>query len=81
MSNEVRRPRRPIVLLDWAFIGDGAIGEDLGNHVPDAVFDLFRPAERISELDAACFEAYLSGLHQMGWHGNERDVRLGVVAS
>jgi hypothetical protein len=81
VSNEIRRDAGPIVLLDWAFAGDGAIGEDLGNHIPDSVFDLFWPAERLAELDDACFDAYLHGLHEAGWHGDERDVRLGVVAS
>jgi hypothetical protein len=81
VSNEIRRPTGVVVLLDWAFAGDGAIGEDLGNHIPDAVFDLFWPAERIAELDETCFAAYLSGLREAGWRGAEREVRLGVVAS
>ncbi len=81
VSNEIRRPGGQIVLLDWAFCGDGAIGEDIGNHVPDAIFDLFWPAQRFTELDDACFEAYLSGLHEAGWRGSRADVRLGVVAS
>ncbi len=80
-SNEVRRPDGEVVLLDWAFVGDGALGEDLGNHVPDGVFDLFWPAERLPELDDACFDAYLAGLRDAGWRGDERQVRLGVVAS
>jgi hypothetical protein len=81
VSNEIRRPTGELVLLDWAFAGDGAVGEDLGNHVPDATFDLFWPAEDIGELDAACFEGYLAGLREAGWRGREREVRLGVVAS
>lgn len=81
VSNEIRRPAGAVALLDWAFVGDGAVGEDLGNHVPDAAFDLFWPAEKIGELDAACFDAYLAGLREAGWDGHDRDVRLGVVAS
>ncbi len=81
VSNEIRRPNGPIVLLDWAFAGDGAVGEDLGNHIPDAVFDLFWPAEQIAELDDTCFDAYVSGLHDAGWHGDEGEVRLGITAS
>ena len=81
VSNEIRRPTGPVVLLDWAFAGDGAVGEDLGNHIPDAVFDLFWPAERLAELDESCFSAYIRGLHEAGWNGDEREVRLGVVAS
>jgi hypothetical protein len=81
VSNEIRRPIGRVVLLDWAFAGDGAIGEDLGNHIPDAVFDLFWPAERIAELNETCLDAYVRGLHQAGWRGDEREVRLGVAAS
>jgi hypothetical protein len=81
VSNEIRRPAGAVVLLDWAFAGDGAIGEDLGNHIPDAVFDLFWPAERLQELDETCFDAYLRGLHEAGWHGDDSQVRLGAVAS
>jgi hypothetical protein len=81
VSNEIRRPTGEVVLLDWAFAGDGAVGEDVGNHVPDAVLDLFWPAEDIGELDAACFEAHLAGLREAGWRGEDRLVRLGVVAS
>lgn len=81
VSNEIRRPNGPIVLLDWAFAGDGAVGEDLGNHIPDAVFDLFWPAERLAELDDTCFDAYIHGLSEAGWSGDERQVRLGVTAS
>jgi hypothetical protein len=81
VSNEIRRPAGHVVLVDWAFAGDGAVGEDVGNHIPDATFDLFWPADDIGELDAACFAAYLGGLREAGWDGRDEDVRLGVVAS
>ena len=45
-SNVVRRPDGTVVLFDWSFTGDGTYGEDVGNQVPDGVFDLFWPAER-----------------------------------
>jgi len=81
VSNVIRRPDGEVVLLDWTFAGDGAVGEDLGNYLPDAVLDLFWPAERLPELERACFAAYLAGLHEAGWPGTEREARLGVVAS
>ncbi|GAA2210970.1 hypothetical protein GCM10009850_064290 [Nonomuraea monospora] len=70
-----------IVLLDWAFAGDGALGEDVGNYVPDSVFDLYVPAARLPELDAAVCGGYLRGLREAGWRGHERLVRLAVCAS
>ena len=81
VSNQIRRPDGQLVLLDWAFFGDGAFGEDLGNHVLDAVFDLFWQAEALPELDHACFEAYLAGLREAGCRADELQVRLGMVAS
>lgn len=35
VNNEFRRRDGTFALVDWAFCGDGAIGEDIGNHVPD----------------------------------------------
>jgi hypothetical protein len=81
VSNAIARPDGRTVLVDWAFAGDGAIGEDPGNHIPDAAFDLFWPAERIAELDAAVTAAYLAGLREAGWAGDPAEVRLGIVAS
>ncbi|ROP27206.1 aminoglycoside phosphotransferase [Pseudokineococcus lusitanus] len=80
-SNAVRRPGGEVVLLDWAFAGDGAVGEDLGNWLPDNVFDLFWPADRLAEAEAACLPAYLAGLRESGWAGSDGDARLGVLVS
>jgi hypothetical protein len=68
-------------LFDWAFAGDGALGEDLGNYLPDSVFDLFVPAERLPGYAARAYDAYLHGLRESGWRGDERLVRLAVCAS
>ncbi|MET7779523.1 aminoglycoside phosphotransferase [Streptomyces mirabilis] len=68
-------------LIDWAFAGDGALGEDLGNYIPDTVWDLFLPAARLPELAATAYEAHVHGLRESGWRGDERLVRLGMCAS
>ena len=80
-SNAARRPDGTVALFDWSFSGDGARGEDIGNQVPDGVFDLFWPAERMAELETAVFGAYLDGLRQAGWDGDHREVRLAMTAS
>jgi hypothetical protein len=80
VSNEIRRPDGSFALLDWAFTGDGAVGEDIGNHIPDAVFDLFWPAERLPELAEACIGAYLEGLSEGGRRGDADRVRTTVLA-
>src|SRR5438309_4827997 len=79
--NLIARGDEDTVLLDWAFVGDGALGEDIGNLVPDSVFDLFLPAKLLPELDAAVFGSYVAGLRDAGWEGDERVVRLGMCAS
>ncbi|MFF7896147.1 aminoglycoside phosphotransferase [Streptomyces sp. NPDC007907] len=69
------------VLLDWAFAGDGALGEDLGAYLPECVLDLFVPAADLPGLAKAAYDAYVHGLRGSGWRGDERLVRLGVCAS
>ncbi|MFJ7336954.1 aminoglycoside phosphotransferase [Streptomyces sp. NPDC101116] len=80
-ANVVRGGPGASVLLDWAFTGDGALGEDLGNYLPDCVFDLFVPAADLPGLAKAAYDAYVHGLRGSGWRGDERLVRLGVCAS
>ena len=78
--NLIARPDGRFAVLDWSFAGDGALGEDAGNLVLDAVFDHFVPGERISELDRRVTDAYAAGV-ATGWDGDPRLVRLGMLAS
>lgn len=80
-NNLIRRAGGELVLLDWAFVGDGALGEDVGNLIPDSVFDLLMHHDLLDELDARLTSAYLGGLRDAGWNGDERLVRLGICAS
>ncbi|MGZ6267174.1 MAG: aminoglycoside phosphotransferase [Candidatus Limnocylindrales bacterium] len=70
-----------LVLIDWGFAGIGSAGEDPGNLVPDSIFDLRHPAAILPELDRTVFRAYLTGLRNAGWRGDERRVRLAMTAS
>jgi len=81
MNNIIRRPDGEVVFLDWAFVGDGAVGEDPSNLVIDSVMDLLWPIDRLDELDQAVTEAYLDGLRDAGWRGDPRLVRLGMCAA
>lgn len=69
------------VLLDWGFIGVGALGEDIGNLVPDAAFDHFIEPERLPELRQAVFTGYLEGLRSAGWKGAPDLVDIAMAAS
>jgi hypothetical protein len=79
--NVIRRPGGEVVFVDWGFVGDGAVGEDPSNLVIDSVMDLLWPPERLAELDETVFHAYLDGLHDAGWRGDERQVRLAMCAA
>jgi hypothetical protein len=69
------------VLLDWSFVGVGAVGEDAGNMVPDCVFDGFLPADALPALAEGVWASYLGGLRDAGWAGDERLARLGFTAA
>ena len=69
------------VLVDWAFVGDGALGEDIGNLVPDAVFDRFVRADQLRSLATVALESYIEGLLAVGWRGDPMQVELGFYAS
>ena len=80
-NNLFARKDGTFTLVDWSFVGEGALGEDIGNLVPDSVFDLFVPARKLAVLEREVFGGYLTGLRQAGWDGDERVVRLGMCAS
>ncbi|MCI0686960.1 MAG: phosphotransferase [Sporichthyaceae bacterium] len=80
-KNLIRRPDGTIALLDWAFVGDGALGEDVGNLIPDAALDHFVAAADLPALEAAVFDGYLKGIQDAGWTGDARLIQLGMWAS
>jgi hypothetical protein len=77
--NLVRRDHHTITLIDWASCGIAALGEELAWLVWASYF-LFEvdPAE-IDQLEATTFNHYVAGLRDVGWHGDERTVRIGYT--
>ena len=69
------------VLIDWAFTGDAALGEDVSNLVAEAVLDRFLPPDRLPALAGRVLDAYLAGLAEEGWTGNRDAVRVSFLAS
>jgi hypothetical protein len=68
------------VLVDWAFVGDGAVGEDVGNWVPDGIFDFFAAPEDFASLDRAVWSNYAEGLDRSGWPYDPDLARLAMCA-
>jgi hypothetical protein len=80
-KNLLLRDDGGVVVIDWSFVGAGAVGEDVGNLVPDASFDHFVPAAALAELEEVVFDGYVQGLRDAGWNGDTRLVQLGMWSS
>jgi hypothetical protein len=69
------------VVIDWAFVGGGAVGEELEPLLCRSL--LFSDVElaQAHELDGMVFAGYLDGLRDAGWEGDPRQVRLGYTGA
>jgi len=68
------------VLIDWAFVGGAALGEEIAPLVAGSVNFMDFDSTQIRELDQTVFEGYLEGLRSAGWHGDPRRVRFAYAA-
>jgi hypothetical protein len=68
------------VLLDWAFPGDGALGEDIANLIIDSFADGLMDVSLLQELAGSVTERYLEGLRDGGWSGSADAVRSAIAA-
>ena len=69
------------VAIDWAFVGRGPIGADLGPLVWMSIALGGVALDKLQELEQIVFEGYLEGLHDVGWQGDPQHVRLGYTAA
>jgi len=67
--------------IDWSFVGIGALGEDAGNLVPDAVLDFHVDPEDLDALYEAVAGGYAAGLRAANWSGSDATVRLAMSAT
>ena len=58
------------VLIDWSGVGIGAIGQDLGNLVPDSTTRFFVAGEDLPRLENLVLQGYIAGLRDAGWTGD-----------
>jgi Phosphotransferase enzyme family len=69
------------ILVDWAYCGIGALGEDPGNLVVDAILDGFVDPQHAADFERAVWDGYRAGLADAGWAGDEHAVRLAFAAT
>jgi hypothetical protein len=69
------------VAIDWAFVGTGAIGEELVPLVLASVAFNEVGLDQAQALEDIVFDGYLEGLRDAGWRGDPRQARLGYTAA
>ena len=67
------------VLLDWPFVGEGAVGEDPANLIIDSVTDGLLDVALLPEIADAVTEGYIKGLGDGGWRASADDVRRAIA--
>jgi hypothetical protein len=72
--------REQTVAVDWAFVGIGAIGEDIVSLVQASLGYSEVAKTEARKLDTIVFDGYLEGLAEAGWRGDPRLARLGYTA-
>ncbi len=77
---EIGPEGRRTVLIDWGFLGDAPIGEDLGHQIALNVYvGAVRPTDA-EEHEQTASQAYLDGLREYGWRGKDDDVLFAATA-
>jgi hypothetical protein len=68
-------------LIDWAFAGRAALGEELAPLVAGSGLFGGLPAGHMAAIDQVAFPAYLDGLRAAGWAGDPVPVRFAYCAA
>ncbi|WP_051393465.1 hypothetical protein [Glycomyces arizonensis] len=69
------------VLLDWAFLGRGAVGEDIANLIADTFLDGLQPVALLAETEQAVTDAYRAGLTDAGYSGERLAEAIAVTGA
>jgi hypothetical protein len=69
------------VAIDWAYVGIGRIGEDVGHLLAASLLWNEADIRHVPALEDAIFEGYLAGLRDVGWRGDPLLARQGFALS
>lgn len=70
-----------LVLIDWALAGRGGIGEELVSLAALALYYSGYTQDYAERLDQVVFSAYVEGLREAGWQGDQRLARIGYTCA
>jgi hypothetical protein len=68
------------IAIDWAFVGEGAIGEDVVPLITASLEFFEVEFADAQELEALVLDGYMQGLRDAGWHGDPAQVRYAFAA-
>lgn len=60
-----------LILLDWAFVGKAALGEELAAFIGASLLLDYVPLADTDQLEQVAFDGYLAGLQAGGWSGDK----------
>jgi len=69
------------IAIDWAMMGYGGVGEEIGVTTAVALYWLEVAADQAQELDRIVFESYVAGLRNAGWQGDVQLARFGYTTT
>ena len=69
------------VAIDWGFIGLAPVGHDLGCHLWGNLFNWRIDPREAADFDRRATSAYLAGLRDFGWDGDDRTVLFARAAA
>jgi len=69
------------VAVDWSFVGTAPAGQEVAILVGGSHIWLDADPDELALLSGRAFAAYVEGLREAGWRGDERRVRFAYAAS
>jgi hypothetical protein len=77
----IRRHRDSFVLIDWAFVGESAIGVELVPLVQGSLLFFEVELNAAHDLEEVVLDEYVAGLRDAGWSADAQLVQLGYAAA
>jgi hypothetical protein len=69
------------VAVDWSFVGTAPVGQELAILVGGSHIWLDSEPDQLGSMSKRAYVAYVEGLREAGWRGDERVVRFAYAAS